>query len=243
MPIYNDGRAVFLGYWPHQFSRLASYLDIGKEHRIFKGEEIDNKINNNDDPFLFYILQGKFKLRATYHNSTPIDFTYCTAGNFMWLNTPSPLVELCSLSKPQAMENSVIVSFTKAQFHQLIANDPLLFDEYLDGISGYCLQLKQRVLMTAGLSASQRLLQWLDKLCLGTPRENDGSYMIECDLTQQQISNLLFIHVTTCNKLFAKLASENIARKTKRQIIVYRHDRIKYYLENELDIKITGNAK
>lgn len=237
MPIYNDGRAVFLGYWPHKFCRLAKYLDQGKEHRIFKDEEIDNQINSEEDPFLYYILKGKFKLYATYHNDALIDFTYCTAGNFMWINTPSPMVELCNLSRPLALENSVLISFTKIQFHQLISNDAELFNEYLDGISSYCLQLKQRVLMTAGLSSSQRLLRWLDKLCLGTPRESDASFIIECDLTQQQISDLLFIHVTTCNKLFARLASEQIARKTKKSIIVYNHERLKYYLENELVIR------
>lgn len=237
MPIYNDGRAIFLGYWPHKLSRITQYLHLGREHRIFKGEEIRNQLKDDDDPFLYYILQGKFKLRASYHNGELIDFTYCTDGNFMWLNTPSPMVELCNLSSPLAMENSVIVSFTKSQFHKLISDDAELFNEYLDGISSYCLQLKQRVLMTAGLSSSQRLLQWLDKLCRGTPREADQSYIIECDLTQQQISDLLFIHVTTCNKLFAKLASENIARKTKKKILVYQHEKIAYYLENEMDLR------
>lgn len=237
MPIHNDCRAVFLGYWPHKFSRLVNYLDLGKEHRIFINEKIDNQIRGEEDPFLYYILSGKFKLSATNYNGDLIDFTYCTAGNFMWLNSPSPMVELCNLSRPLAVENSILISFTRAQFHQLISNDALLFNEYLEGISSYCLQLKQRVLMTAGLSSSQRLLHWLDKLCLGTPCEADGSYKIECELTQQQISDLLFIHVTTCNKLFARLTFEKIARKTKKSIIVYNHDLLKYYLENELDLR------
>jgi CRP-like cAMP-binding protein len=100
-------------------------------------------------------------------------------------------------------------------------------------ISTYNVLQKQRILMTAGLSSSQRLLSWLAKLCNKTQPNTRGWYKIPCTLTQQQIADILFIHVTTCNKLFSRLYKEGIAERTRSHIVIYQFDKMKQYLEED----------
>ena len=120
--------------------------------------------------------------------------------------------------------------FSKQTFYELTVTDRELFDEYVDAASTYSSLLKQRLLITAGLTGSQRLLNWLDKLCQCSTSDSDGSYTITCNMTQQQIADFPFIHVTTCNKLFSKLNRDNIVKYFHGKIVIYDYAKLKDYL-------------
>jgi CRP/FNR family cyclic AMP-dependent transcriptional regulator len=210
---------------------IQHLLNLGQEERIFEGESI----NNDDDPkrFLFYIVNGSFRLCVAKPDGTIFDFAYCHEGTIIQKNDRTPYIKLCDLSRIVASENSVIVYFSKQQFFDILANDQELLNEFVSSISTYCVLLKEKTLMTAGFSSVQRVLNWLHKLCLGTAPLENNIYEVSCSLTQQQIANLLFIHLSTCNKIFSKLKNEGIAKYTKDKIIIYRHDLLITHLEND----------
>ena len=224
---------VYLGEMPFKLNQLEKYLSFGQEFRYFSGESI---VKIRDDSFIWYIKSGSFKICVSRSDGTEIDFSYCRSGSILQVNQ---FVMNASIWDPAyfvATENSVAVKFNRKQFYELIKQDPILFDEYIDNASSYSTLLKQRLLITAGQGAAQRLLTWLDKLCCCQEPEQNGTYIIKCELTQQQIADLLFIHVTTCNKLFSKLSKNGIVRHMKGKLVIVQHDMLREYLEQDWKI-------
>jgi CRP/FNR family cyclic AMP-dependent transcriptional regulator len=213
--------------------RIVKYLSVGRELRYFVG---DSLCSLQKDGFFFYIKNGSFKITVQRPDGTNTDFSYCRAGTVLQTNRLVMDTKPWDPADCVAMENSVVVQFTREQFRLIIANDSLMFDEYVDNASTYTSLLKQRLLVTAGLNSGQRLLTWIDKLCQCNEATIDGVYEIDCPLTQQQIADYLFIHVTTCNKLFSKLNKERIVRYQKGKLTVFQYQKLQEYLEKKFKI-------
>ena len=139
-------------------------------------------------------------------------------------------------SNAVATENSVVVSFSGHQFYQLVQSDEELLQDLVNSMSTYNSMLRERLFLTCNVSSSQRLLNWLEKLCLSQQPDKNNTYTIKCDMTQQQIANLLFIHITTCNKVFAKLSKENIAAHSRKKIVVYDLEKLRTYRDQKLKL-------
>jgi CRP/FNR family cyclic AMP-dependent transcriptional regulator len=72
---------------------------------------------------------------------------------------------------------------------------------------------------------------WLQKLCIVRQPDAAGVYTITADMTLQQISELLFMHITTITKLFAALEEEGIVHRTRHQLQVLDLDRLRAYCD------------
>ncbi|AFM01874.1 Crp/Fnr family transcriptional regulator [Desulfitobacterium sp. PCE1] len=212
------------------------YLHLGKSHKLFQGEFINSICNNEEDPYLYYILSGKINICFLRTDGSSLVIATREAGNVF----QSEYRGFASIAGDRlrfiAVENSVIISFTKKQLFDLMEQDRQIMDDLLYVVHMFYATLCHRLMNTACLSSSQRFLTWLDKLCrINTPDRN-GHHIIECDLTQQQIADLLFIHLTTCNRLITGLEKEKIIKKTKTHIYVYNSKKINEYLLDESKI-------
>ncbi len=227
----NSLQSILMAHFPKQESQFKRYLNEGVTLKLFAGELITKNCERDHDFLLYYISSGKCKVG--FERSDGSFFTLDTRGaDCMILSEYS---SVASFSKDQlriiAVENSILVAFTKSQCYDLVCRDPRFFEEFLYFTNVFYSELTHRLLNTAHLSADQKLLTWLDKLCqAGTPDE-DGVYSVHCELTQSEIADLLLIHLTTCNKLLSQLTKERIIRKTKDQLFIYRLDFIRHYLD------------
>lgn len=220
---------IYMYEQSYRIDSLKKYLPLGKEQRIFSGEILKNE---KDEDFLFYIKSGRFKLSVPHFSGEWMDFCECCEGSTVQLNDFLMNATSWDPARAVAAKNSVVVSFSRQQLFEIIRNDQKVFDEYLNLSSTYSTMLKQRLLITSEPNASQRLLVWLEKLCSVLSPDEEGVYHIPCQLTQQQIANYLFIHVTTCNKLLMALARVQILRREKGFLHIYDRDLLKKYLEN-----------
>ena len=226
-----DFGKLYFGELPTTLPRFGKYLEYGQELRFFSGESIAAQ---QGDGFIFYIKSGSFKITITKEDGTVTDFAYCHKDCILQTN---PMLEHATLWDPAdcvAVENSVVVRFGRQRFYELIQQDQELFFEYIDNASTYSSLLKQRILITANLQSSQRLLTWVDKLCQCSVLDSEGIYRIPCHMTQQQIADFLFIHVTTCNKLFSALNREKILQHRKGMLTIYDYPKLCKYIEHNL---------
>lgn len=215
---------------------FIKYSNIGLKYKLFQNEFIDNCCNDDDDPYLYYILSGKMQIAFVRPDGSILGIAQRDAGSVFQ-------AEYCGFAsisgdklKFIALENSILISFSKKQIFDLLKQDDELLEDYFYIVHLTYATLAHRLMNTAYLSSSQRFLTWLDKLCKTSSPNNQGHYVIDCDLTQQQIADLLFIHVTTCNKLIAGLEKEKIIKKTKKHIYVYDLTKLDQYLVNESKI-------
>ncbi|MGE4273069.1 MAG: Crp/Fnr family transcriptional regulator [Desulfitobacterium sp.] len=182
---------------------------------------------------MYYILSGKLNVCFQRVDGSYLFIATREAGNVF----QSEYCGFASIAgdrlKFVAIENSVLVSFSKKQLFDLMEEDRQLMDDFLYVVHMFYATLCHRLMNTASLSSSQRFLTWLDKLCKTNTPDQNGHYIIQCDLTQQQIADLLFIHLTTCNRLITGLEKEKILRKTKSHIYVYDYKKVNEYLLDE----------
>lgn len=224
---------IYLGIHSFQIVRMEQYSSEGEELRLFKGEKLER---NHDDDFIFYIRSGGFKICVRRADDTVIDFAYCVAGGILQTNQFLMNAAPWDPAFFEAVENSVVIRFTRKQFYNIICRDPELFDQYVDNASAYSTLLKQRLLLTSSPNSAQRIFTWLEKLCDCNEPGADGIFHIDCHLTQKQVADLLFIHVTTCNKILSKLNSEHIAQLQRGRLIIW--DRKKLLKVSEENWKI-----
>lgn len=210
---------------------LEKYIHLGTMHKLFQGEFINSSCNSNDDPYLYYIVSGKILICFERADGSILSIAHRVKGNAF----QSEYSGFASFSNDRlkniALENSLLVSFSKKQFKELMKEDDQVIEDFMYIVHMYYATVGQRLLNTASLHASQKLLTWLDKLCKTNSPNEQGHYAIECNITQQTIADLLFIHVTTCNKLLAELEKEKIIKKTKTHLYIYDANKIEEYLE------------
>lgn len=228
-----DFTSILMPTYPTRKLNFSKYAHLGKLYKLFKDEFINTCCNHDDDPYLFYIVSGIIQMRFQRADGSILVLAHRYAGNVF----QSEYCGFASISGDKlkfiAIENSVIISFSKSQLFELLKQDAQLMDDFLYVVHMTYATLCHRLMNTACLPSSQRLLTWLDKLCRTSTPNEQGHYVIKCDLTQQQIADLLFIHVTTCNKLISGLEKDKIIKKTKSHIYVYDLDKIGHYLADE----------
>jgi len=182
---------------------------------------------------LYYIISGSIRVRYQRSDDTSIELFYRDKGNIL----QAEYIQFGSICndklKMLAKQNTVVSAFSKKQLFELLQNDKELFDEFLYTIHLTYATLGHRIINTALLSSSEKILNWLGKLCSVNEPDKQGYYKLPCELTQQQIADLLFIHVTTCNKLFSFLERDNLVKKTKKHILVYDWQTLQEFLEDE----------
>lgn len=209
------------------------YKHLGKLHKIFCDEYITCSCNDGDDPYLYYIDSGKIQICFERSDNSTLIIAHRYAGNVF----QAEYLGFASISHDRlkfiALENSIIISFTKNELFALLKQDDELMDDFLYVVHMTYSTLCHRLMNTSSLSSSQRFLTWLDKLCMSAGPNPQGHYVIPCHLTQQQIADYLFIHVSTCNKIIASLEKEHILIKTKTQIIVCDLEKLEKFLLSE----------
>lgn len=224
---------IYLGIHSFQISRMEQYSSDGEELRLFKGETLEK---NQSDSFIFYIRSGRFKICVRRSDNTVIDFAYCVKGGILQINQFLMNAVPWDPAFFEAVENSVIIRFTREQFYRIICQDQELFNQYVDNASAYSTLLKQRLLLTSSPNSAQRVFAWLEKLCDCNEPEIDGVFRIDCHLTQKQVADLLFIHVTTCNKILSKLNAEHIAQLQRGKLTIWDRKRLQKFREENWKI-------
>ena len=224
---------ICLGMQCYKMKSITKYLHLGTESKYFAGEALTPP---QSEHHLCYIAKGSFKFTTAQLDGEVYDLAYLREGSIIQFIAHTYENPYLYHSEVIAVENSVIVSFSGNQFYQLIQTDKELFQDLINSMSTYNSMLRERLFLTCNVSSSQRLLNWLEKLCLSQQPNKDGHYVIKCDMTQQQIANLLFIHITTCNKVFAKLNKEQIAAHSRKKITVYDLDKLRTYRDQKLKL-------
>lgn len=221
---------VYMGTTYNLNEHWKNHIDHLPEQKCFAGERLNCP---KDGFFYYYIKSGLFRMGVEKPDGTVICYAYCRAGATMKINGPFLCMEGFDVPFVEAVENSVICGFSLDELYALIVKDRGVFEDIMNSNSVYSTMLRERLEIISGVSATNRLLTWLDKLCGCIRPDENSAYVIECGMTQQQIADLLCIHVTTCNKLFSKLKTSGIAQHTKKNIYVYRRDLLRSYLNQE----------
>lgn len=229
----NTFNAILTTKHPQRESKFAEYAHLGQTLKFFEGEAVAKCCKGDEDLYLYYIVSGSIRVRYQRSDDSLLELFYRDKGN-IFQSEFNQFASICTDKlKIIAKQNTIVSAFTKRQLYELLQNDQELFDEFLFTIHLTYATLAHRIINTAYLSSSEKILNWLGKLCSVNEPDMQGCYKLPCELTQQQIADLLFIHVTTCNKLFSFLERDHLAKKTKSHIIVYNWQTLQEFLEDE----------
>jgi len=229
----NNFQAILTAKHPPRQSKFANYVHLGLTQKFFQGEIVAKCCKNEDDLYLYYIISGKMKVYYERNDHTQLELYHREQGNIFqteYLNFASICTDRLRIV---AVENTIVSAFTKKQLYELIQIDKSLFEEFLFCVHLTYATLAHRIINTAGLSSVEKILTWLNKMCSINEPDANGHYKLPCNLTQQEIADLLFVHVTTCNRLLNYLEKENLIKKTKNYIFVYDRAKLQESLENE----------
>lgn len=224
-------RKILMGEFPLSLSGLERYLSLGEELRLFQGEKLDQSIIQQK--FLLYVRQGRGACVITRPDRTT--FRFLTLGERVtcFSNTITPYTEYSQSWDITALENTVLVAFQREQVVKLLQADPELRREYVDFTSVYHTVMQRRVLLTANLTSSQRVLTWLYGLCCDC--SDQQVLELPCPLNQQEIADILILHISTCNKIFAWLHANGVADKTKSTLRIHV-PKLRQYIMNDWKI-------
>ncbi|QNL45699.1 Crp/Fnr family transcriptional regulator [Oscillibacter hominis] len=222
---------ILMGEFPFTLPHLEQYLHQGEELRLFAGEKLDQSIIERK--FLLYVWQGKGACVITRPDRTT--FRFLTMGEKItcFSNIITPYTEYSQSWDIMALENTVLVAFAKEQVYAFLKEDPVLSEEYMEFASTYHTVMQRRVLLTANLTSSQRVLTWLYGLCGGCCDRQTCE--IPCTLNQQEIADILLVHISTCNKIFAWLQENGVAAKTKSKLCI-DVPKLRQYIMNDWKI-------
>lgn len=211
----NDHMAILLPTLPFKQLRIARYIDEAKKKKLFKGEILNAKANNRNDPYYFYIDEGQVAFSMERESGERVTTIWRSAGNAISVEYGS----FASIGPYQARiiatENTVLFSFSQEQLYSLCMRDPEVFYELIYVNHMTYAQLAHRISNNAFQPPAKRVLVWLQKMCALTERNRDGSYDIPCNMTVRQLSELFLIHETTAAKLFSGLAKEGLLQRSR----------------------------
>ena len=236
----NNFQAILTAQHPPRQSKFADYAHMGLIQKYFEGENVAKCCKNDEDLYLYYIISGKIRVYYERNDLTQLELYHREQGNIFqaeYLNFASICTDRLRIV---AEENTIVSAFTKKQLYELIQADKDLYEEFLFCVHLTYATLAHRIINTAGLSSAEKILTWLNKMCCISEPDANGHYKLRCDLTQQEIADLLFVHVTTCNRLLNLLEKEMLIKKTKNYIYVYDWPRLQEYLENENLLNLEG---
>lgn len=224
-----DYNAILIPTQPFKQLNIARYIDQGKKKKLFKGEYIRISSNCTDEPYYYYIEEGQIVAMFEKESGDGTPLFWRNAGNAF----PAEHGDFASIGRYKARfvatQNTVLFAFSQQQLYQFMVEDPEVFYEYIYVAHMAFAQMGHRISNTGYQSSTKRMIMWLQKLCATQPRREDGVYEIPCTMTLKQLSELLFIHITTCNKLVAALEHEGVIKRTRTHIYVYDIDRLKLY--------------
>lgn len=229
MATAEEYRSILIPTQPFEQLKIARHVGIAKKKKLFKGEYVKTNANTPDDLYYFYIDQGQIMATFERESGEPMPLFWRNAGNAFSAEYRGFASIGRYKAKFIATTNTVLYGFTQRQLYDLAKGDPDLFYEFIHVCHMSFAQMGHRISNTGCQSSTQRIIMWLQKLCATQESNEDGSYDIPCTMTLQQLSELLFIHVTTCTKLIAQLENEGLIRRTRTNIHIPDPDRIAAY--------------
>lgn len=221
MTTFEDFQSILIPTLPFGQLKIARYIDRAKKKKLFKGEFIRTNAKEIDDLYYYYIEEGQIVATFEKESGVGAPLFWRNAGNAF----PAEYGHFASIGRYKARfiatKNTVLFGFTQEQLYEIVKEDPDIFYEFVMVCHMSFAQMGHRISNTGYQSSTQRMTMWLQKLCAVNVPDDKGVYRIECNMTLQQISELLFIHLTTATKLFAALENEGIITRTKTHIVVH----------------------
>ena len=196
---------------------IENYLAMGTELRLFEGEKLEHSVIDNE--FLLYVHQGKIACEISRPDETTFRFITTDQGITVFANAITSYTKYSQSWDMVALENTILVAFTRETVYDIIKKNSDMAESFLDYASSYHTVMEKRVLLTANLTSSQRVLTWLYALCECEQPQGE-KYYIRCDLNQQEIADILILHISTCNKIFTWLQTNGVIDRDKQSIDV-----------------------
>lgn len=229
MATEQDYRSILIPTQPFQKLRIGAYKDEGRKKKLFKGEYIKTSAKTIDDLYYYYIDEGQICAMFEQESGESAPLYWRNAGNAF----SGEYNDYASIGRYKARflatQNTVLFAFTQRQLYEIAQRDPEVFYEFVNVCHMSFAQMGHRISNTGYQSSTKRMVMWLQKLCATTSPEADGTYDILCDLTLQQLSELLSVHITTCTKLIAALENEGVIKRTRSHIVVYDVEKLGLY--------------
>lgn len=229
----NDAMSVLLLSGTPKEASIQNYLDEGQTIKLFEGEQIDKQYRGDDDLYIFYIVSGSIAARMLHNDGTITELLVREAGDVFINGSRSDLLPGPPYLCFSAVENTVLVGFSKKQAVDLMQRDEGVCRDFFYYMEMGMSQLSQRVDTLASSSSTLRMLLWIDKLCEANEAGMDKVYRIPCDISIGEIADILRIHRTTCQKILKGLKERRIADRTKNYIVVYDRDGLRSLLESD----------
>lgn len=229
MATEQDYRSILIPTQPFRQLKIAERISEGKKKKLFKGEYVRTSSNTLDDPYYYYIEEGQIVAMFEKESGDGTPLYWRNAGNAFSAESD----DFASIGRYKARfvatQNTVLFAFSKQQLYDFMVEDPELFHEFVYVCHMSFAQMGHRISNTGYQSSTKRMIMWLQKLCATQHQNEDGSYDIPCHITLQQLSELLFIHITTCTKLVAALENEGVIKRSKTHIHVKDSARLEQY--------------
>lgn len=216
----SEADSVLIPSRPFRRLVFADYLDRGVRHKLFKGEAFSAICRQPNDPYLHYVESGCIEVAFRHNGGTRMRLFERGSGNAF----QSEFADIASQGATHlgfsALENSVVTSFTYAQVQQLVASNSQAFADLVFTNHITFGQLSHQLDNVKAQSTSRRILVWLKKLMDTNEPDVEGRYRIACDMTVQEISEMLMIHTTTCSRLFSALKRQGIMSRSRRELVI-----------------------
>lgn len=219
-PFSSEADSVLIPSRPFRRLVFADYLDRGTHHKLFKGEAFAAMCRQPDDPYLHYLESGRIEIAFRHDDGTRMRLFERGAGNAFQSEFAGIASQGASRLSFSALENSVITSFTYAQVQRFVAEDPQAFADlvYINHITFG--QLSHQLDNVSAQSTSRRMLVWLKKLADTNEPDAEGRHHIACDMTVQEMSDMLMIHTTTCSRLLSALKRQGIVHRSRHELVI-----------------------
>jgi len=221
-----DQKALLIPIMPYHKLKIGQYIYRGKKRKLFKGEYITSVSHEVDDLYYFYVEKGQLGVTFPKINGEGITLCYRNAGNAF----PIEYGGIASIGDYKmhwmATTDTIVYGFTQRQLFEIAQEDPEIFYEFIFVCHMIFGQISHRITCTSAPSSMDRIAFWIIKLCAVTTPDENGFYTIATTITNQQLADFLFMHVTTCSRLFNTLQKDGILKRTRKQIIVYHLDKL-----------------
>ncbi|WP_080799993.1 Crp/Fnr family transcriptional regulator [Arabiibacter massiliensis] len=236
MATEEDYRSILIPTQPFRRLRIADYKDQGRKKKLFKGEYIRTSAKTIDDLYYYYIDEGQIVATFEQESGEPAPLYWRNAGNAF----SAEYNDYASIGRYKARfiaaKNTVLFAFTQRQLYELMREDAELFYEFVNVCHMSFAQMGHRISNTGYQSSTKRMTMWLQKLCATQAPLADGTFDIPCNLTLQQLSELLSIHITTCTKLVAALEAEGVIERTRTHIRILDMPKLVHYSAEDSSI-------
>ena len=224
-----DYISVLVPTMPFKQLKIGNYIDRAKKRKLFKNEYIIGKAADLDDLYYYYVEKGQMRCSFTKINGEPVNLFYRNAGNAFSIEYGN----IASLGEYKmrwiATTDTVVFGFSQRQLYEIAMADPEIFNEFVFVCHMAFGQMGHRISNVGVSSSMQRIIFWLQKLCSVYQPDERGVYTVPVRITNQQLAELLHLHVTTCSRLMSALEIDGIIQRSRDTITVYDVDRLTEY--------------